>query len=141
MRFGLRTSNQWSRWVELETYAAYGFTDGQVKFGLGGKTFITKDPRQIVGFYYKKDMEQLGRARTRSAGQHPGLLPAPEPEHQAHPGGRIPGYYEREWFSGFSNVLTVRHRNLFPRGSLSYIRLTDALEPRWSTASPPSRWP
>ncbi|MCB0779506.1 MAG: hypothetical protein KDC03_08250, partial [Flavobacteriales bacterium] len=40
MRFGLRTSNQWSRWVELETYAAYGFTDGQVKFGLGGKTFI-----------------------------------------------------------------------------------------------------
>ena len=131
MRFGLRTSNQWSRWVELETYAAYGFTDGQVKFGLGGKTFITKDPRQIVGFYYKKDMEQLGQSQ--DAFREDNILGSflrRNPNTKLTLVDEYRGYYEREWFSGFSNVLTVRHRNLFPRGSLSYIRLTDELEPQ-----------
>jgi hypothetical protein len=39
------------------------------------------------------------------------------------------GFVEREWFMGFSNTVGVRHRTMFPRGSLSYVRFSDANEP------------
>jgi hypothetical protein len=41
------------------------------------------------------------------------------------------GWYEREWFTGFTNMFLMRHRTLDPRGSLVYIRPpTDDAGPR-----------
>ena len=128
--FRLRTSNHWSKWVELEGYAAYGFTDGQIKFGLGGKTFLTKDPRLIVGLYYKKDMEQLGQSQNAFREDNfLGSFLRRNPNTKLTLVDEYQGYYEREWFTGFSNTVSVKHRNLFPRGSLVYVGFDDDQEP------------
>lgn len=129
-RFGARTSNTWSKWVELEGYAAYGLLDQEFKFGLGGKTFLTKTPRQIVGFYYKKDMEQLGQSQNAFREDNfLGSFLRRNPNTKLTLVDEYKAYYEREWFTGFSNTLTVKHRTLFPRGTLAYLRVMEDQEP------------
>ena len=129
-RVGARTSSQWSRRVELEGYLAYGTKDEEIKYGFGGKTLISRDPRIIAGAYFKRDMEQLGQSV--GAFREDNILSS---LFRRLPNDKLTlvddyyGFVEREWFMGFSNTVGVRHRTMFPRGSLSYVRYSDAAEP------------
>lgn len=128
-RIGARTSSQWSRDVELEGFAAYGTRDTEVKYGFGGKFFISRVPRLIGGAYFKRDIEQLGQSS--GAFREDNILSSALrvlPNDKLTMVDEYRAYAEREWFMGFSNTLMVRHRTLFPRGSLDYIRLNDAGE-------------
>ena len=42
-RAGLRTSNTFSKVIELNGYGAYGTLDKEFKYGLGTRFFITKN--------------------------------------------------------------------------------------------------
>jgi len=127
---GARTSSQWSRRVELEGYLAYGIKDQDIKYGFGGKTLISRDPRIIAGAYFKRDIEQLGQSV--GAFREDNILSS---LFRRLPNDKLTlvddyyGFVEREWFMGFSNTFGVRHRTMFPRGSLSYLRFSDAAEP------------
>lgn len=129
-RAGARTSSQWSRRVELEGYLAYGTKDQDFKYGFGGKTLISRAPRIIAGAYFKRDIEQLGQSV--GAFREDNILSS---LFRRLPNDKLTlvddyyGFVEREWFMGFSNTVGVRHRTMFPRGSLSYVRYSDVAEP------------
>jgi hypothetical protein len=130
-RAGARTSSAFSRRLEYEGYAAYGTLDGVVKYGIGGKGFISKEPRLIAGFYYKHDLEQLGQSA--NAFREDNILSSAfrrTPNDKLTLVDEYRMYLDREWFMGFNTKVTFLHRSLFPRGSLSYVRLTDVMEPQ-----------
>jgi hypothetical protein len=129
-RVGARTSSQWSRRAELEGYVAYGTKDQEVKFGLGGKFMLSRTPRLIAGAYFRRDIEQLGQSV--GAFREDNILSSLFRRLPNDKLTLVDDYYtflEREWFMGFSNTIGFRHRTLFPRGSLSYVRNVDDLEP------------
>lgn len=129
-RLGGRTSNAWSTRVQLEAYGAYGTKDQEFKYGFGGKGFITKEPRLLVGGYYKNDMEQLGQSQ--NAFRQDNILSSVFRRNPATKLTKVKEYkffLERDWFSGFSNMVQLRFRDLFARGDLEYVRYTEELEP------------
>ncbi|HMQ74563.1 MAG TPA: DUF5686 family protein [Flavobacteriales bacterium] len=123
LRAGLRTSNDWSRRTELEGYAAYGLLDRSFKGMVGGQTFITKQPRQLTGLYLRHDIEQLGQSQ--SAFRSDNVLSSTfrrNPANKLTLVDELRFFYELEPFTGLNHQLTIRHRNLFPRGDLRYLR-------------------
>jgi hypothetical protein len=129
-RMGARTSSKFSRRVEFEGYVAYGTLDQEFKYSLGGKGFITKDPRLILGVYYKRDVEQLGQST--NAFRQDNILSSAfrrTPNNKLTMVNEYQVYLEREWFMGLSSSAMFQVRDLSPRGSLSYVSLNDAGEP------------
>ena len=128
-RLGVRTSSQWSRRLELEGYAAYGTTDEVFKYGFGAKGFVTKEPRLIAGAYYRYDMEQLGQST--DAFRQDNILSSTfrrTPNNKLTMVDEWRAYLDREWFMGFSSMVMLRRRELFPRGTLEYPIVNDAQE-------------
>lgn len=56
----LRTSNRFSKKVEISTFGIYGFGDRQFKYGGSVRWKISNAPREMLRFAYKKRIEQLG---------------------------------------------------------------------------------
>ncbi len=127
-RLGARTSDAFSKRVEYEGFVAYGTKDQEFKYGIGGRGFISKEPRQLIGFNYSHDIEQLGQST--SAFRQDNILSSAfrrTPNNKLTMVDEFRFSYEREWFQGFSTTLLMRYRTLFPRGSLEYIRASDDL--------------
>jgi hypothetical protein len=125
-RVGGRTSTNFSARTEYNGYAAYGTKDGQFKFGLGGKTFVSKSSRQIVQATYKNDVEQLGQSI--NAFRQDNILSSAfrrTPNNKLTLVEEWTGSYEREWFTGLGNTVMLRYRTLFPLGDLEYLRTVD----------------
>lgn len=130
-RVGARTSNAFSKWVEFEGYTAIGTKDEEFKYGLKTRGFFTKEPRLMYRAGYKRDIEQLGQSQ--NAFREDNLLSS---VFRRNPASKLTmvqetfGSIEREWFTGFSNMVLLRYRILQPRGDLSYTRLDPvSLEP------------
>lgn len=122
-RIGARTSTNFSKRLEFEGHAAYGTKDGRFKFALGGQGFTSTKRREILGIYYKRDIEQLGQSV--NAFRQDNILSS---AFRRNPNTKLTLVeefrvnLEREWFTGLSNTGMVRYRNLYPRGDLAYIR-------------------
>jgi hypothetical protein len=56
----LRTSNRFSKKVEISAFGIYGFGDQQFKYGGSLRWKISNTPREMLRFAYKKRIEQLG---------------------------------------------------------------------------------
>ena len=56
VKFGMRTSNALSKNFRLGGYAAYGFGDRKVKYGLDFITFIKKNPRRALTASFRNDL-------------------------------------------------------------------------------------
>lgn len=129
-RVGARTSSQFDRRLEFEGYLAYGTLDRQFKYMIGGQGFVSRRNRQILGAYYKRDIEQLGQST--SAFRQDNILSSAFRSNPNNKLTMVEEYkvsYEREWFTGFGNTAMVRYRTLLPRGTLAYVRLnTEPLE-------------
>jgi len=124
VRMGGRTSNNFSKRLMLEGYAAYGFRDQEFKWSGGGQYFLSKKPWQFVGLYYTRDLEQLGRSENFFARDNmltslfrraPPLKLIMVEEWKA--------FYEREWFTGFSNRLGVSHQVFTPADVFTFERI------------------
>ncbi len=68
-RFGLalRTSNDFSRRIELGGKIAYGVGDDRFKYGAKVRWNITKKKRSLLTAYYNSDIEQVGISPTASS--------------------------------------------------------------------------
>lgn len=129
-RIGGRTSSNFSTRKELNGYLAYGTRDGKFKFGVGGKTFVSKTSRQIVEVSYKQDLEQLGESVNAFRGDN--ILSSVfrrTPNTKLTLVEETRASYQREWFTGFDNTLMLRYRTLFPLGDLKYVRPSAEGEP------------
>lgn len=62
----LRTSNKFSRRLELGGRLAYGFYDQRFKYGAQIRYNITPKKRGMLSLYYNYDLEQLGQSPTAS---------------------------------------------------------------------------
>jgi len=120
-RFGVRTSNQFSKWYELSGYLAYGTRDEEFKYKLGIRAFIDKKPRTMVGFYYKNDNEILGQSQNGFTTDN--ILASVlriTPLRNLTRVKEVNSYIERQWFSGFSTKLSFYNRQMFPLADFHY---------------------
>ena len=121
LRIGGRTSNEFSRWHELNGYLAYGFKDERYKYSVGFRSFLTKKPRQLVGGSYKDDYEILGQSQ--NAFTQDNILASllrRVPLTKLTAVNQVMGFYERDWFDGFNNRLTLVNRKMTPVKDFRY---------------------
>lgn len=67
MALALRTSNQFSRRIELGGRVAYGFGDQRLKYGASIRYNITPKKRGMLTTYYSYDIEQIGQSPDAAA--------------------------------------------------------------------------
>ena len=124
LRFGGRTSNDFSKKVMLEGYLAYGFKDERFKYGGGATWVLNKNPRMAMNVFAKRDMEQLGQGN--GAFRQDNVLSSlfrRNPANKLTDVTELSGYIEKEWLYGFQNKALFRHRVLKPAGSnFQYVR-------------------
>ncbi|MCU0434417.1 MAG: DUF5686 and carboxypeptidase regulatory-like domain-containing protein [Bacteroidia bacterium] len=126
IRVGGRTSNSFSKWVELSGYTAYGFRDDDFKYSFAFKSFITKKPRQLVGGNYKNDYEILGQSNNAfTADNGLAALFRRTPLDNMLRVEQYSLWYERDWFPGLNTKLNLLSRNLYPLGSTVYLHPLD----------------
>ena len=114
-RVGARTSNKLSEKIRVYGHLAYGTLDERFKYGMGVILMQKKNPRRAFNLYYKNDMEQLGAGigALKTDNILSSLLRA-EPNDKLTMVEMYKLSYEYEWFNGFSNTLTFRHRVVSP---------------------------
>jgi len=113
-RFGGRTSNAFSTRLMLEGYLAYGTLDEKFKYGGGFMYMVSKDPRRAIGFTYENDIQQLGQSE--NAFLEDNILSSVlrrNPNNKLTPVEEFSLGYMHEWFHGFQNTLTFKHRRIF----------------------------
>jgi hypothetical protein len=120
---GGRTSNDFSKSIEISGYAAYGLLDEEFKYGGGTRFFITKKPRRLVKLVYKNDVEQVGlssnsfnsaNAVTSIARRNPLNKLVFNTEYRAS--------FEREWTEGLQSTLMLRNASISPLGITPFIK-------------------
>lgn len=123
LRVGGRTSNNFSKRVELSGYAAYGLTDHEFKYGASFKSFITKKPRQLVGGTYKNDYEILGLSS--NAFSNDNIMATLFRRTPLTNMTRVEHYelwYERDIRSGLNVRTSFVNRNMFPLNGAQFVR-------------------
>ncbi|GAB4136691.1 MAG: DUF5686 and carboxypeptidase-like regulatory domain-containing protein [Bacteroidia bacterium] len=139
LRAGGRTSNNFSKWVELSGYVAYGVDDKAFKYSGSFKSFITKKPRQLVGGNYKNDYEILGLSNnTFSSDNIMATLFRRTPLNNMTRVEQYDLWYERDIVTGLNIKTSFVNRNMYPLGGATYMRPTSdstyAYEPGISTS-------
>lgn len=125
-RFGFRTSNKFSRYVEFGLYGAYGVKDAKWKYGGNFRWRITKKRRQIISLDYKHDVELLGlSSRANLQLNIAASIGRRRPLNSLIFSSNANIFYEVDWFTGFTSKLTLTHRKFLPAGVFNFIRPSD----------------
>lgn len=119
-RFGMRTSNDFSKMIELSGYGAYGLLDEEFKYGLGTRFFITKKPRRLVQLVYKHDVEQVGVSSNAYNNTSIVTFLRRNPYNKLVFNTEYRANYFREWFPGFSSELLLRNSTFSPIGITAF---------------------
>jgi len=120
-RLGLRTSNSFSKRMQLEGYLAYGTGDRTFKFGTDIIYLFSKNPRRDITASVKWDVEQLGKSPYALAPDN--ILTSIFNKGSNNKLTLVREYkaaYEHEWFNGCVNTLQFLHREVFPLGSTEF---------------------
>lgn len=67
LALALRTSNKFSRRIELGGRVAYGFNDERFKYGASIRYNVTKKKRGLLTTFYNYDIEQIGMSPTAAS--------------------------------------------------------------------------
>jgi hypothetical protein len=122
LRFGFRTSNKFSKKLQLEPYVAYGFTDHLFKFGAEAIYMFSKNPRRDLVVNFKSDVEQLGLSPTAfSTDNILSSLFHRGPNNKLTDVREFKASYEHEWFNGLINRVWFIHRELSPPGNTVFV--------------------
>ncbi|OFY21317.1 MAG: hypothetical protein A2X02_05210 [Bacteroidetes bacterium GWF2_29_10] len=133
-RFGGRTSNFLSTKIMFSGHIAYGTEDEKFKYGLGVIYMLSKNPRHAIGLDYKDDIEQLGQSfNAFSEDNIVSSVFRRNPADKLSMVQETKGYYEHEWFTGFSNTFTFNYRNIYPLGSTEFKFLSQEIKTYLST--------
>jgi len=120
-RIGGQTSNKLNSWMRLYGHLAYGTKDEKFKYGLGVLLIQNQNPRRTLRLYYKNDMEQLGASiNAISSDNILSSILRTTPNDKLTMVEEYKIAYEYEWFNGFSNTLTFRHRKVSPLQGSSF---------------------
>jgi len=126
VRFGIRTSNDFSKKIEFSGFVAYGFKDEELKYGVGTRFFITKKPRQLVNIVYKHDVEQIGLSTNAFNNSNAlSTLFVRNPINRLVFNTDYRLSYEREWIKGLSTTLLLRNNTINPLGIITFYRNTE----------------
>ena len=115
IRFGGRTSNNFSTTYMINAHVAYGEKDNKLKYGTGFIYMFDKNPRLALEAQYKYDIQQLG--------QSPNALTEDNiftsflrrnPNYKLTMVQDFSTSIEKEWFQGFSNELTFNYKSIEP---------------------------
>jgi hypothetical protein len=121
-RIGGRTSNQFSKKLQLEAYLAYGTRDGRFKYGGEVIYMFNNNPRRNIVASYKHDYEQLGLSPNAFSTDN--ILSSIFSRGPNNKLTRVHEYklsYEYEWFNGLTNRIHFSHRELFPLGGTTFV--------------------
>lgn len=123
VRLGGRSSNAFSKWIELSGYGAYGFLDQKYKYSLSVRGFLKKKPtRRMYSVTYKHDYEVLGQSI--NAFKQDNIMASlfrRNPLSNLTEVDKLYGYYDHEWFSGFNSRINLSYRTIRPLGTTQYI--------------------
>ncbi len=125
LRFGGRTTNQFSKKINLETYMAYGFTDERLKYYLGGTWSFTN--RNLQEFPVKS-LKMSIQNETQLPGQQMQFLMEDNFLLSIKRGINDKIFYNKtftlehlnEFQNHFSYTLGYRFNNMAPGGNLAY---------------------
>jgi len=114
LRFGFRTSNNFSRKVLFEAYGAYGFGDEIWKYGGGSSYVFSTMPRRALHFHYAHDYMQMGSGLNalRTDNLLGTMLRRPGTIH-LHFADQYELLYEHEFKEGFSAYLGLQTNGIF----------------------------
>ncbi|MEW5845639.1 MAG: DUF5686 family protein [Bacteroidota bacterium] len=131
-----RTSNKFSKKVMFDAFLAYGDKDERLKWGVGTLYMINKNPREALGVRYKSDIEQLGQSPYALTEDN--ILTSflrRNPNNKLTLVKDFTAYYEKEWFVGLSNKLTLSHRIIYPTVFIPFTPVSGASDLRNITSS------
>jgi hypothetical protein len=114
-RLSGRTSNKFSTKFMLSAFVAYGDKDERFKWGIEGLYMFDKMPRQSLMLSYSKDIEQLGQSPNALVEDN--ILTSilrRNPNYKLTLVNEIRMEYHKEWFTGFSNTISLANREIFP---------------------------
>lgn len=115
IKFGGRTSNDFSKRLMFNASVAYGFFDKKIKYSLGSTFMVSKSPFRKLNIRYKSDYEQLGLSSYAfSEDNLVTTLFGRTSYNKILPVEEFKITYKHEWFEGFSNNLIFKHKTLFP---------------------------
>lgn len=115
LRFGGRTSLDFSDKLFLDGYVAYGFKDDAFKYSGSAQYYLKKNPAMLIGISYKDDLEQFG-TDPNSLVSGDNLLASVFSRNSSNKLNRVrefKTFFEKEWFAGFSNRLTYQYRTIY----------------------------
>lgn len=114
VRFGGRTSNDFSTDVMFTTHIAYGDKDERFKGSFQTLYMLNKNPRRSTGFNVKHDIEQLGISQ--NAFTQDNILASflqRTYNKKLTMVNEAGVFYEHEWYQGFSNTISATTRRVF----------------------------
>jgi len=121
-----RTSNKFSKKWMISTFAAYGDKDERFKWGLGSLYMLNKNPREAINVEYKKDVEQLGQSPYALTEDN--IMTSflrRNPNYKLTLVREFSSYYQKEWFTGLSNTLTVNHKIIYPTQYIPFVTVSN----------------
>lgn len=120
----LRTSNKFSKKVEISTFGIYGFGDQQFKYGGSVRWKISNQPREMLRFAYKKRIEQLGLAPSiGDIGNSFTLLFSAGPPDKLTMVDHGSISFEKDWKIDLRTFNAVEWKNYVPLGLSDYSRV------------------
>lgn len=126
LRIGARTSNDFSKKLQLEAYLACGTKDGRLKYGAEAIYMFGKNPRRDITASFKHDLEQLGLSPNAfSTDNILSSLFHRGPNNKLTWVREYKLIYEHEWFNGLINRIHFNHREMFPLGETEFVIFPD----------------
>ena len=118
---GGRSSPAFSKRLMLNAHVAYGTTDEVYKYGGGFLYMLNKNPRRSFSANYSYDIEQLGEDPLAFVNNNifASILKR-SPIDKLSMERQYNFAYENEWFNGFTNTLSLVHKQLFPIGNMIF---------------------
>lgn len=120
-RFGMRTSNAFSEWIELNGHLAYGTRDKEFKYRLGYRLFLEKENRTMLEMHYKNDNSILGAGQNSfSSDNVVGTLLRFGPLRNLTREKQIKAAISRDWKKGISSKVAFYNTEYIPQGEYTY---------------------
>jgi hypothetical protein len=122
----IRTSNKFSKRIELSAYGAYGLTDQKFKYGFGARWKLDPIKRSMLIAYFRSDIEQLGQSPdSKALGSTLGTLLRTGPINKLTAVNKVGITFERDWFDGFISFNGIEWKEYQPLGTSDYKRVDD----------------
>lgn len=124
LMLSLRTSNKFSKKVEISGFGAYGTLDQEWKYGGSVRWKLKESPREMLRFSYRKRIDQLGLIATvGDVGNSFSTLLSAAPLDKLTMVRQGSVGLEKDWRFDMRTFNTVEWKNYVPLGSSDYSRV------------------